>query len=243
MDESAWMTCEDPFALLALARFRYVCNNCSAAGQGWSNPCKTCNTWNTLREGYSPRKWRLIACACCRFAWAQLEDDRQRHAVEVAERFAEGLADAAALWQAWYRTYSAGAAASTRWPGRGGAADAVRHVLARLADLHLAQATSADDLEEVEARHRRGLCGAIRDVIGNPYRPAVTIEPAWLAANGGLGRAIVEGIEAEGRFDEVPVLGDALEDAGCADPVILTHARRQRHYRGCWLIDAVLGKS
>ena len=46
-----------------------------------------------------------------------------------------------------------------------------------------------------------------------------------------------------GRFPDVPILADALEEAGCTDVAILEHARKPRHYRGCWLIEAVLGRS
>ena len=50
-------------------------------------------------------------------------------------------------------------------------------------------------------------------------------------------------ISDEQAFDQMPVLADALEDAGCADPAILEHCRRRDgHVRGCWLLDAILGK-
>jgi hypothetical protein len=42
----------------------------------------------------------------------------------------------------------------------------------------------------------------------------------------------------------LPVLADALEEAGCTDEVILSHCRQSgEHVRGCWVVDAVLGKS
>ncbi len=41
----------------------------------------------------------------------------------------------------------------------------------------------------------------------------------------------------------MPVLADALEDAGCADADILAHCRGHGpHVRGCWVVDLVLGK-
>jgi hypothetical protein len=41
----------------------------------------------------------------------------------------------------------------------------------------------------------------------------------------------------------IGILGDALEEAGCSEPIILEHARsEQTHYRGCWMVDLVLAK-
>jgi hypothetical protein len=49
----------------------------------------------------------------------------------------------------------------------------------------------------------------------------------------------------EGRgFDQMPILADGLEEAGCSDPHILAHCREQgEHVRGCWLVDLLLEKS
>jgi hypothetical protein len=44
------------------------------------------------------------------------------------------------------------------------------------------------------------------------------------------------------RFHEMPILADALEDAGCDDPDILSHCREPgAHARGCWVLDLLLG--
>jgi len=46
------------------------------------------------------------------------------------------------------------------------------------------------------------------------------------------------------EFSAMPILADALQDAGCAEPAILDHCRdtKQVHVRGCWVVDLVLGK-
>ncbi|GIW82371.1 MAG: hypothetical protein KatS3mg105_4178 [Gemmatales bacterium] len=55
---------------------------------------------------------------------------------------------------------------------------------------------------------------------------------------------IARSIDEDGDFSILPILGDALQDAGCNDEMILRHCRQgQHHYRGCWLIDGILGLS
>ena len=67
---------------------------------------------------------------------------------------------------------------------------------------------------------------------------------AWLAWNGGTVPRIAQAIYAERAFDRLPVLADALEDAGCANADVLAHCRSGgEHVRGCWVIDLLLGKA
>jgi hypothetical protein len=48
----------------------------------------------------------------------------------------------------------------------------------------------------------------------------------------------------ERRLEALPVLADALEDAGCTDRALLGHCRSGlRHVRGCWAIDLLLGRA
>jgi hypothetical protein len=80
----------------------------------------------------------------------------------------------------------------------------------------------------------------VRDVFGEPYAPW-TPNAAWVAAHDGAARSIAEGIEHSGDFSALPVLGDALEEAGCADAAALSHCRGEGpHVRGCWVVEAVL---
>jgi hypothetical protein len=50
------------------------------------------------------------------------------------------------------------------------------------------------------------------------------------------------GIDADGAYDRLPLLADALMDAGCDDEQLLAHARTKGRVRGCWLVDLVLGR-
>jgi hypothetical protein len=89
-----------------------------------------------------------------------------------------------------------------------------------------------------EARRRQD--AIFRDLVGNPFLP-VQFDSSWRTADVlGLARSLYEG----GAFDRLPILADALMDAGCADDAILSHCRGPGpHTRGCWVIDLVLGKS
>ena len=79
-----------------------------------------------------------------------------------------------------------------------------------------------------------------RDIVGNPFRP-VEFDPYWRTSDVlGLARAVNE----DAAFDRLPILADALMDAGCTDDVILGHCRGPGpHIRGCWVVDLALGKS
>jgi hypothetical protein len=79
----------------------------------------------------------------------------------------------------------------------------------------------------------------IRCIFGNPFRP-VTLDPAWKTpAVVQLARSPYE----ERRFEDMPVLADALEEAGCQDAAVLGHCRGPGpHVRGCWVLDLILGK-
>jgi len=80
----------------------------------------------------------------------------------------------------------------------------------------------------------------IRDVFGNPFRPA-TCPPSWRTSAAG---ALAESVYEARDFAAMPVLADALEEAGCDDADVLTHCRGPGpHVRGCWVVDLVLGKA
>lgn len=55
--------------------------------------------------------------------------------------------------------------------------------------------------------------------------PVPPVDPAWLGWNGGCVRLIAEGIRDRKAWDGMPILADALEEAGCEDPVLLGHCR------------------
>ncbi|HEX3147012.1 MAG TPA: hypothetical protein VHR66_02960 [Gemmataceae bacterium] len=77
---------------------------------------------------------------------------------------------------------------------------------------------------------------------GEPVAPP-EIHPGWLFWDAGTVRLIAEGIARTRSYADMPILADALEDAGCEDPVILSHARLPaEHGRTCWLLRALLAR-
>ena len=82
-------------------------------------------------------------------------------------------------------------------------------------------------------------CEWLRCLFSNPFRP-VAFDPAWRTETAvGIARGIYE----ERAFERMPILADALMDAGCADEQVLGHCLGEGpHVRGCWVVDLVLGK-
>jgi hypothetical protein len=190
-----------------------------------------------LKGKASDRKLRLFACACCRRIWHLLKDKRSRWAVEMEERFADGSVERAILmaagkaaWAVW--TTPAGAA--TRDVGAVEAAQAAQD-----AARHAAWAiTSLPRVHEMKAQ-----AALLRDIVGFlPFRPT-PLDPIWLSWNDGTVAKLAQAIYEERAFDHLPILADALEDAGCTDQDILGHCRGPGpHLLGCWVVDLLLGK-
>lgn len=89
---------------------------------------------------------------------------------------------------------------------------------------------------------KRLLADLVRDCFSHLLR-SVLVDTSWFAWNGGTIRHLAEAIYNERAFDRLPILADALEDAGCTDADILDHLRGSGpHVRGCWVLDLLLGK-
>ncbi len=70
--------------------------------------------------------------------------------------------------------------------------------------------------------------------------PPVIIDRAWLTPTV---KALAQAIDEERCFQDMPILADALEDAGCTNLDLLDHCRQPgEHLRGCWALDALLGR-
>ena len=192
------------------------------------------------------RKLRLFACACCRRIWRLLPEHCQR-AVEVTERFADGLASREELRSAndaesiVFRATQP--TASYDW------FDAFRAAgnMAR-AEAGAAFPNAPHDHDDYLAAAARESTAAaaqadlLRDLFGNPFRPA-HIDRSWHAWRDGVVRKMAQAIYDRRRFSDLPIVADALEEAGCTESTILAHCRSgKEHVRGCWVLDLLLDK-
>src|SRR5262249_12456952 len=83
----------------------------------------------------------------------------------------------------------------------------------------------------------------LREIFGNPFR-AFSVDSPWLKWNRGAVANLAQSIYDDRTFEQMPILADALEEAGCTDADILSHCRGPGpHVRGCWVVDLLLGKS
>ncbi len=191
----------------------------------------------------SERKIRLFGCACCRSLWPLLVDARSRLTVRQAERFADGLIEPHDLDRAADAARQASAELSARCTPGSPTLDRDR--------LRFAAAEMAHEIATrlwyniydfaAESGVLAGGPDLLRCNLGNPFRPAA-FAPAWRTTDV---RLLARGIYQDRAFDRMPILADALQDAGCDDVDILNHCRDTDtpHARGCWAVDLVLDKS
>jgi hypothetical protein len=214
-----------------------------------------------LGDNAGDRKLRLVACACARRAWALLRDKRTRKAIEIAERYADGLVVAKKVILASEAAGSAVEEAPTEFDGQiamvgyrvthANTAVAARETLgmvinaaARLAretclvDAEASKAWTAAAMAELTAQAK-----LVRDIFGNPWRSA-KLKSSWVQDHKGAVVRLAQTIYDERAFASLPKLAHALEKAGCRDSAILAHCRgTDEHVRGCWVLDLLLGKA
>jgi hypothetical protein len=94
--------------------------------------------------------------------------------------------------------------------------------------------------EESQFQAAKYLRGLVTDVMGNPFWPA-TFDPSWRTSDT---VGVASGVYESRDFSAMPILADAIQDAGCDNEDILNHCRdaNATHVRGCWVVDLVLGK-
>ncbi|WP_143393201.1 hypothetical protein [Fimbriiglobus ruber] len=91
------------------------------------------------------------------------------------------------------------------------------------------------------------VCEILRQSLGNPFCPAACRPRRPWSLDPGLRTATAVSLaghmDESGDFSTMPILADALQDAGCGDEKLLSHCRGPGpHVRSCWVVDLVLGK-
>ena len=91
-----------------------------------------------------------------------------------------------------------------------------------------------------QAAERKHLASVLRCVTGNPFRP-IAFDSRWRT---GTTLSLTRQMYESRDFSAMPILADALQDAGCDNSDILNHCRDASapHVRGCWVVDLVLEK-
>jgi hypothetical protein len=208
----------------------------------------TCNHPPTMVEFLhsraSDRKFRLFACGWARLNWTKEGAVRRQHAVHVAELYADGRASDEDLLAVYEGVQSA---ELTPGSASGAAAficldipDVPMSAEERRAFIIDTVVTGAIRFPKDTWQQNLRRCQLLRDIFGNPFHP-ITFDPSCYAAKR---IAIAQSIYDYHNFGHLPILADALEDAGCDNADILNHCRQPgEHVRGCWVVDLVLGKS
>ncbi len=213
MTENEWLTASDPLPMLQF-----------------------------LQGRVSGRKLLRFAIACCWPVWPFQERRRARHAVELTDRYADGQILVEVI-----------ASLRDTWDWGGNAAVNELLEVAQRVPIRAASRPAAppDDLVSrviecaAHASHwirRQGAdsrSGWLRDIVGNPFRPVV-FDATWRTP---AAVALARTVHEERCFEELPLLADALEEAGCTDAQVLSHCRGGgEQVRGCWVVALVLGR-
>ncbi len=216
-----------------------------------------------VRGKVSDRKLRLYSCGCCRMVWDSLVNRRSREALVYSEAFSDGIGAVEELWmhEYWaegvaygldvkeerYRRERNGVIRGwmpeddcTEIDGvRTDNGERISFPTARNAAVAVECATSLTNDFSMRVDPSILSLPVLRDIFGNPFRPVVA-DPAWLTPTV---QSIASSIYTDRAFDRLPILADALEEAGCTNAVVLLHCRQPgEHVRGCWVVDLVLGK-
>ena len=164
----------------------------------------------------------------------------------AAEEFADGLVSPAHLLEAFWRADERFGAASEAADAPSAVAALAAYAACCISESAVERWRVADAFRTMSDLARYGIDGSsgqtalLRDIFGNPFRPAA-FDPQWRSADvGALARTIYD----DRAFDRMPIFADALMDAGCDDEQVIGHCRGPGpHVRGCWAVDLVLEKA
>jgi len=203
-----------------------------------------------VKRRASDRQRRLFVCACCRRIWSLIHEQLFRDAVDVAEQYADRLI-IGKVRKSLSKRLNVAYKASGGQPiaNRNAAYAALMCLNKNIAwhpdgHLHAVWAVSSNASESertaVEAVEYAAQTDFLRDIFGPlPFRRVITSPCGVPAAVVALANRMYESRD----FSTMPILADALQDAGCANGEVLDHCREPgQHVRGCWVVDLLAGK-
>jgi hypothetical protein len=197
----------------------------------------------------SDRKLRLFAAACCRQVRGTQLHSLCSVALNAAERLADDRLQNQHVPRALIRDLQVLAQAPARWgysywePERVAARACQLLVEGEiLAAMQRPQYPDWITVLQWGGVSRGVQTALLRDFFDDLLCP-VPLDAVWLAWNDGAVRKLAQAVYDGRRFADLPLLADALEEAGCTEPTLLAHCRESgEHVRGCWAVDLLLGK-
>lgn len=214
-DEEAWRNSEDPNLMFGTMERLGLANN---------------------------RKARLFGCACYGVFLNSIESPSLKRLIRLAEKRADRKINQSTLLQKVaalrHRIVYMGVDQIFR--------EEIPHLVERTVSpsqfvRHISTISlpeQSDDLSSVNIHVIQA--NFVRCIFGNPFRP-VTFSPIW---NTSTVLALADAIYEDRAWDRMPILADAIEEAGCEEVAILDHCRGPGpHARGCSVVDGVLGKT
>lgn len=191
------------------------------------------------------RKLRLFACGCCRRAWHLLDSYPEiRESIEAAEGHADGKVSISRMRKAIAKTIGI----STRQRSANHAPVSIGHIASAArcacgARPHTWLISACESISFAlgfnPAADAKNLANILRCIV-NLSLPTPNSQASWITQDC---IDFAKAIYISNSFENMHVLSDLLEDAGCDDLSILEHCRNCHvHLRGCWVLDLVLGK-
>jgi hypothetical protein len=199
---------------------------------------------NFVQENASDRKLRLFAVACCRINEHLLPNNNLRDSIGVIEDYADGLANNKDLQKVY--TYADRLTSS------------LKDFLAVFSTRSVAVAASMTSNFAFQARELSDMLYSqtkpwqhptawdlhiplLHEIFGNPFQTAQT--RFKLKSESRTVVKLAKKLYDKKEFEQMPLLAEALEKAGCSDHDLVSHCRAKVvHVRGCWALDLILGK-
>jgi hypothetical protein len=215
MNESQWQSCRRADHML-----QWLIEPGTPIRTRWQGPMPT------SLSRTSERKLRLFACACGRILERQLRPGPLCYS-DYIEQWIEGQLATPDMVQKLE-------------PLRNGGS--IGYVVFLQTRIDWRQPNALIHLRETIGLYHGFEADLLREIVGNPFQ-TFCLSPAERAWNEGTLGRIAQEIAQTKRWEELPILGDALEEAGCHHEEALQHCRSGHiHAPGCWVLDACLGR-